>query len=115
MLGSSHSRPVLLSLAPLGHTRLGYLRGRRLKHPVGTGLVKVKGPATFNIQHSGVRQRDPSVLHNTIEAVEGKSGTDATERVSCEESSKSRLSWGDGAASPSIATSSNHASNCRDA
>ena len=48
------------------------------------------------------------MLHDTVEAMEGESGTDATERVSCDESSKSSEA---GAASPSIATSSNDASN----
>ena len=48
------------------------------------------------------------MLHDTVEAVEGESGADATKRVSCDESSKSR---GSGAALPSIATSSNDASN----
>ena len=67
---------------------------------------------TFNTQ--GVKQRDPSVLHDTVEAVEGESGMDISERVSCDEVSKSNC-WGDGAASPPIATSSSDASSCMDA
>ena len=47
---SGHSRPVLLSLAPFGHTRLGFVWGRRLKNPVATGLVEVRKHSIFNIQ-----------------------------------------------------------------
>ena len=59
---------------------------------MGTDPVKVREHATFNIQHSGVRQRDPSVLHDTVVAMEMESGADVSEQVSCDESSKSRQS-----------------------
>ena len=43
-----------------------------------------------------MRQREPSVLQDTVEAAEGESAAEATERVSCDESSKSRVSRGKG-------------------
>ena len=86
---------------------VGLRGGLRLKNPVGTGLVKVSLHTTFNIH--GVRQRDPSVLHDSMEAVEGEAGTDLSERASCDEAEQFRLRGVRGC-SPSIATSSNGAS-----
>ena len=50
-------------------------------------LVKIRKHSTHNIQ--GVKQRDPCVLHDTVEAVEGESGADGTKRVSYDEALKS--------------------------
>ena len=58
--------------------------GLRLNYPVGTGLVKVSAHITHNIQ--GIWQRDPCVLHDNVEAVEGEAGADPSERASCDES-----------------------------
>ena len=38
-----HSLPVVLPLAPSGPSWLGYILGLRLKNPMGSGPVKVKG------------------------------------------------------------------------
>ena len=58
---------------------------------MGTGLVKVSYTqhTTYNVQ--GVAHRDPSVLHDTVGAVEGEAGAEVTERVSCDEAEQSRL------------------------
>ena len=61
---------------------------------MGIGLTKVSARSTHNIQ--GVWQRDPSVLHDSVEAVEGEAGADPSERVSCDESEKFRLRGGKG-------------------
>ena len=71
---------------------------------MGTDLVKVSARITHNIQ--GVWQRDPSVLHDSVEDVEREAGS---ERVSRDESEKFRLRGVRGD-SPSIPTSSNNAS-----
>ena len=63
--------------------------GFRLCIPMGTDLVMVSARITHNIQ--GVWQRDPSVLHDSVEAVEGEAGADSSERASCDESEKFRL------------------------
>ena len=59
-------------------------------------------------------QRDPSVLHDSVDAVEGEAGADPSEQASCDESEKFRLRGVRGC-SPSIATSSNDASSRTDA
>ena len=74
--------------------------------------MKVSYHTTYNIQ--GVKQHNPSMLHDTVEAVEGGSGVDEAEWVSCDEALKSKLYQGEGALL-SISTSSNNASSCRDA
>ena len=79
---------------------------------MGVGPIKVSAHTTFNIQ--GVWQRDPSVLHDSMDAVEGEAGADPSERASCDESEKFRLRGLRGC-SPSIATSSNDASSRTDA
>ena len=70
---------------------------------MGTGLVKFRN-TTYNIQ--GVKQSDPSILHDMVEAVEGDSSADVSERDSCDDVSN-RRGEGEGGALPSIATSSN--------
>ena len=70
-----------------------------LKHPI------------HNIQ--GVKQCDPSVLHDTVEAVE-RVRAGVSERDPCDDAWKWRACRGKGGASPSIATSSNDASDCKD-
>ena len=48
-----------------------------------------------------MKQCDPSVLHDNVEAMEGESGVDEAEWADCDEASKSMLYRGEGAASPS--------------
>ena len=43
-----------------------------------------------------MKQRDPSVLHETFEAVEGVFSADEAQRVSCDEASKSKPRGGGG-------------------
>ena len=62
-----------------------------------------------------MKQRNPSVLHDTVEALEGECGTGVAKRDPCDDASKSRACQGEGGALPSIATSSNNGSSCRDA
>ena len=49
-----------------------------------------------------------------VEAIEGESGAETSERVSCDEASRFRLSRGEAPPSPSIATNSNNTNSCRD-
>ena len=79
---------------------------------MGTGPVKVSVHTTFHIQ--GVWQCDPSLLHDSVDAVEGEAGADPSKRASCDESKTFRLRGLRGC-SPSIATSSNDASSRTDA
>ena len=93
---------------------VGLGRGLRLKNPVGSGSVKTSKHTTYNTQ--GLKQRNPSVLHDTVEAVEGEAGAEssAPERAPCDGVEKLRLRGG-GGSSPSIATSSSDTSSCTDA
>ena len=101
-----------MSAGPIQPHVVGLGWGLGLKTPVGSGLVKVSKHTTFNTQR--VKQRNPSVLHDTVEAVEGEAGAELSERAPCDEVKKLRL-WGEGGSSPSIATSSSDASSCTDA
>ena len=69
----------------------------RLKSPVATGMAKIKEHSTHNIQ--GVKERDPSVLHDTAEAAEGESSTDVSERDPCDDASNCSICRGEGGAS----------------
>ena len=102
---------VAMSAGPIQPRVVGLVRGLRLKNLVGPSLVKVSLHTTCNIE--GVKQHDPSVLHDTDEAVEGEVGADSSERTPYDEVEKLRLR-GRGGSSPSIATSSD-ASSCTDA
>ena len=86
--GSLPPRAAIVA-GPIWPHLVGHCGGLRLKNPVGTGPVKVNAHTTHNIQ--GVWQRDPSVLHDSIEAMEGQACADPSERASCDESEKFRL------------------------
>ena len=111
--GEGSLPPCVANLAgPIRPQLVGLVWGLRLKNPVGSGLVKVSLHTTCNIQ--GVKQRDPSVLHDTVEGVEGEAGAESSERAPCDEDEKFSLR-GRGGSLPSIATSSSDASSCTDA
>ena len=78
---------VALVAGPTRPHQVGHRQVLRFKNPVCPGAVKVRYIQTHNIQ--GVKQRDPSVLHDTVEAVEGESGADDAERDPCDDASKS--------------------------
>ena len=103
---------VATSGGPIWPHVVRLVHGLGLKIPMGSGLVKVGLHTTCNIQ--GVKQRDPPVLHDTVEAVEREVGADSSEQTSCDEVEKLRLRVR-GGSSPSIATSSSDASTCMDA
>ena len=85
---------VAVIAGPTRPHQVGLRRGLRFKNPVGTGAVKVSHIPTYNIQ--GVKQHDPSVLHDTVEAVEGESGAGDAERDPCDDASKSSACRGVG-------------------
>ena len=98
---------------PIWPHLVGLRRGLRLKNPLGSGSVKDgQRHTTYNIQ--GVKQRDSSVLHDTVDAAEGGAGPESSERAYFDEAEKARRR-GERGSSPSIATSSSDASNCTDA
>ena len=53
-----------LVAGPTRPHQVGHSRVLRFRNPVGTGAVKVRYIQPYNIQ--GVKQRDPSVLHDTV-------------------------------------------------